>query len=309
MTKSKHLLDLDDADKPFIEALIARARQFKTGVPNENARLRGKVVLGMFFEPSTRTTTSFAVAAQRLGATWIDFRTEGSSLVKGETLEDTMLTVRAIGADAIVVRHGEAGFPHALARHFEGAILNAGDGAHAHPTQGLLDAMTLVEEFDDLKGRRLVISGDVGHSRVARSSAKAASLLGASVTLCGPPLLLPPTSPGWGFAELSADLDEVLPGADAIMLLRIQKERSAGDDLPPYQDLAAAYGLTARRAALLKPGCIIMHPGPVNRDVEIDGSLVRSDRSRIERQVENGVYVRMAALERSLGQPLRERVA
>ncbi len=191
MTKSRHLLDLDDADKPFIEALIARARQFKAGVPNENARLRGKVVLGMFFEPSTRTTTSFAVAAQRLGATWIDFHTEGSSLAKGETLEDTMLTVRAIGADAIVVRHSEAGFPHALARHFEGAILNAGDGAHAHPTQGLLDAMTLLEEFGDLKGRRLVISGDVGHSRVARSSAKAAWLLGASVTLCGPPLLLP----------------------------------------------------------------------------------------------------------------------
>jgi aspartate carbamoyltransferase catalytic subunit len=309
VTKSRHLLDLDDADKPFIEALIARARQFKAGVQNENLRLRGKIVLGMFFEPSTRTTTSFSVAAQRLGATWIDFRTEGSSLVKGETLEDTMLTVRAIGADAIVVRHGEAGFPHALARHFEGAILNAGDGAHAHPTQGLLDAMTLVEEFGDLKGRRLVISGDVSHSRVARSSAKAAWLLGASVTLCGPPLLLPPTSPGWGFAELSADLDEVLPSADAIMLLRMQKERASGDDMPPLRDLASGFGLTAQRAAQLKPGCIFMHPGPVNRDVEIDGALVRAENSRIERQVENGVYVRMAALERSLGQPLRERVA
>lgn len=309
MTKTKHLLDLDDADRPFIEALIARARQFKAGVPNENIRLRGKVVLAMFFEASTRTTTSFAVAAQRLGATWIDFQTQGSSLTKGESLEDTMRTVRAIGADAIVVRHAEAGFPHALARYFEGVILNAGDGAHAHPTQGLLDAMTLVEEFENLAGRRLVISGDVGHSRVARSSARAAWLLGAAVTLCGPPSLLPPSAPGWGFADLSADMDALLPSADALMLLRIQKERAAGSEMPPYEDLARCYGLTLARAAQLKPHCIIMHPGPVNRDVEIDGSLVRSERSRIERQVENGVYVRMAALERSLGSSARERVA
>ena len=309
MTKTKHLLDLDDADRPFIEALIARARQFKAGLPNENIRLRGKIVLGMFFEASTRTTTSFAVVASRLGATWIDFKTEGSSLVKGESLEDTMRTVRAIGAHAIVVRHAEAGFPHALARYFEGAVFNAGDGAHAHPTQGLLDAMTLVEEFGDLAARKLVICGDISHSRVARSSGRAAWLLGASVTLCGPPLLLPPSVPGWGFAHISADMDAVLPGADAVMLLRIQKERASGGDMPPYADLAASYGLTLSRAAALKPNCIIMHPGPVNRDVEIDGSLVRSERSRIERQVENGVFIRMAALEKSLGSPTRERVA
>ncbi len=306
MTKTRHLLDLDDADRPFIEALIARARQFKNGVANEGIRLRGKIVLGMFFEPSTRTTTSFAVAAHRLGATWIDFRTDESSFVKGESLEDTMRTVQAIGADAIVVRHSEAGFPHVMARYFDGAILNAGDGAHAHPTQGLLDAMTLVEEFGDLKGKRLIICGDIAHSRVARSSARAAWLLGASVTLCGPPLLLPPSVPGWGFAHITADMDAVLPGADAVMLLRIQKERAAGSDMPPPEDFARSYGLTLDRAAKLKPHCIIMHPGPVNRDVELDGSLVRSERSRIERQVENGVFVRMAALERSLGSPLRE---
>ncbi len=309
MTQAKHLLDLDDVDRPFIEALIARARQFKAGVPNENIRLRGKIVMGMFFEASTRTATSFAVAASRLGATWIDFDTEGSSLVKGESLEDTMLTVRAIGADAIVVRHAEAGFPHALARYFEGTIFNAGDGAHAHPTQGLLDAMTLVEEFGDLRGRRLVICGDVSHSRVARSSARAAWLLGASVTLCGPPLLLPQSSPGWGFAQLSADFDSLLPSADAVMLLRIQKERAGGADMPPPKDLAASYGLTLERAAKLPSHSVIMHPGPVNRDVEIAGALVRSPQSRIERQVENGVYVRMAALERSLAQPSRERAA
>jgi len=309
VTKTRHLLDLDDADRPFIEALIARARQFKAGVPNEGIRLRGKIVMGMFFEPSTRTTTSFNVAAQRLGATWIDFRTDASSLIKGESLEDTMRTVRAIGADAIVVRHPEAGFPHALARYFEGSVHNAGDGAHAHPTQGLLDAMTLVEEFGDLAGRRLVISGDIKHSRVARSTAKAVALLGASVILCGPPALLPHASPGWGIAELTSDFDSALPSADAVMLLRIQRERASGEDMPPSEDLARSYGLTAARAQLLPTHAIVMHPGPVNRGLELDASLVRNERSRIERQVENGVYVRMASLERSMSSSTRERVA
>lgn len=309
MTKSKHLLDLDDADKTFIEALIARARQYKHGVPNENLRLRGRVVLGMFFETSTRTATSFAVATQRLGAAYINFRSDGSSLTKGESLEDTMRTVQAIGADALVVRHAEAGFPHALARYFDGVVLNAGDGAHAHPTQGLLDAMTLVEEFGDLKGRRLVICGDIRHSRVARSSARAAWLLGAAVTLCGPPSLLPPASPGWGFAQLATEIDPLLPSADALMLLRVQKERAEADDLPPYEDLAKFYGLNRRRMDLLPPQCIVMHPGPVNRDVEVEGELMRHARSRIERQVENGVYVRMAVLEKTLGSLQRDRVA
>ncbi|MBV8164675.1 MAG: aspartate carbamoyltransferase catalytic subunit [Candidatus Eremiobacteraeota bacterium] len=309
MTKTKHLLDLDDADRPFIEALCTRARQFKAGLPNEHQRLRGAVILGMFFEASTRTRTSFAVAASRLGATWIDFSTGASSLAKGESLEDTMLTVRAIGADAIVVRHAEAGFPHALARYFQGAIINAGDGAHAHPTQGLLDAMTLLEEFGELTRRRLVICGDIAHSRVARSSGRAAHLLGASVTLCAPPLLLPGSSPGWGFAQLTAELDPLLPKADAIMMLRIQKERADGSEMPPPADLAAFYGLTEERAAQLPPHAIIMHPGPVNRDVELAAALVRDPRSRIERQVENGVYVRMAALEQCLGRPARERAA
>ncbi len=309
MTKPRHLLDLDDADRQFIEALITRARAFKAGVPNENIRLRGKIVLAMFFEPSTRTKTSFAAAATRLGAHFLDFATQDSSLVKGESLEDTMRTVRAIGADAIVVRHKEAGFAHALAQYFDGAVINAGDGSHAHPTQGLLDAMTLVEEFGDLHGRKLVICGDIGHSRVARSSARAAWLLGAHVTLCGAPLLLPPSSPGWGFAQLDADMDNALNDADAVMLLRIQKERAGADDMPPPSDLARSYGLTLARENQLKPECIIMHPGPVNRDVEIDGSLVAGPRSRIERQVENGVSMRMAVLEHSLPTVIRERVA
>jgi len=206
-----------------------------------------------------------------------------------------------MGIDAIVVRHCESGFPHALARHFTGSVLNAGDGWHAHPTQGLLDAMTLLEEFGDLKSRKLIIAGDVRHSRVARSSARAAWLLGADVTLCGPPLLLPDRIPAWGFANIATDLEACLPHADALMLLRIQKERSDGSDLPPAEDLVGGYGLTAKRAAMLPDHAIVMHPGPVNRSVEIDGKLVTFARSRIDRQVENGVYVRMAVLEWALG--------
>jgi aspartate carbamoyltransferase catalytic subunit len=300
MIQDRHLLDLDDAQRPVIEALLSRARAFKRGVPDAAVRLKGKVVLGMFFEASTRTATSFAQAAHKLGAAWHDFHPESSSLTKGESLEDTMRTIQAIGADAIVVRHRESGFPHALARHFRGSILNAGDGWHAHPTQGLLDAMTLVEEFEQLDGRRLVIAGDVRHSRVARSAARAAWLLGMRVTLCAPPLLLPSASPGWGFAQLATDLDACLPSADALMLLRIQLERADGAELPPPGDLVAGYGLSAERMDLLPSHAIVMHPGPVNRGVEIPGPLMTHPRSRIERQVENGVFVRMAALERCL---------
>lgn len=300
MNQDRHLLDLDDAQRPALEALIARARAFKHGVTDASVRLRGKTVIGMFFESSTRTATSFAQATFKLGGAWHDFVPDNSSLRKGETLEDTMRTIRAIGADAVAVRHEDAGFAHALARHFQGSVLNAGDGWHAHPTQGLLDAMTLLEEFGSLEGRRLVIAGDVRHSRVARSSARAAWLLGAHVTLCGPPMLLPSASPGWGFAELSADFEACLPRSDAVMLLRIQRERVDGTELPPSSDLKLGYALTKARLAQMPSHAIVMHPGPVNRGVEIASELVASDRSRIERQVENGVFVRMAVLERCL---------
>ena len=298
---SKNWLDLDDANRQAIEALIARASAFKRGVPNAARILDGKIVLGMFFEKSTRTVTSFAIAAQKLGAMWLNFDPESSSLGKGETLEDTMRTIRALGGDAVVVRHQEAGFPHALARYFAGSVINAGDGAHAHPTQGLLDAMTLVEEFGDLTGRRLVIAGDIKHSRVARSAARAAHLLGADVTLCAPPMLLPPSDPAWGFARTSTDLDACIGDADAIMLLRIQRERSDSAGMPPADDLADQYGLTEERAARLPDHAIIMHPGPTNRGVEIAHALVASPRSRIERQVTNGTFVRMAVLEDAIG--------
>ena len=301
MNSKRHCLDLDDMQRPVLEALIVRTHAFKKGVADAGARLRGRTVLGMFFEPSTRTAHSFAVAAGRLGAQWLSVDTAASSIEKGETLEDTMRTLAAIGADAVVVRHKESGFPHALAEHFAGSVINAGDGWHAHPTQGVLDAMTLVEELGSLEGRRLVIAGDIRHSRVARSSGRAAWLLGARVTLCAPPLLLPLSAPGWGFAELATDLDACLPEADALMLLRIQKERVDGTELPPFEDLALGYGLTRARLAKLPKHAVIMHPGPVNRGVEIESSLVTHERSRIEQQVANGVFARMAVLERALG--------
>jgi aspartate carbamoyltransferase catalytic subunit len=303
MTQARHFLDLDEAKRADVEQLVMRAREHKRGVPEADRLRYGRLVVAMFFEPSTRTAMSFAVASARLGAQWLDFNAGASSLAKGESIEDTMRTLRAIGADAIVVRHAESGFPHGLARHFAGSIINAGDGCHAHPTQGILDALTLIEEFESLDGRHLVIAGDIKHSRVARSSARAAWLLGAKVTLCGPPLLLPSTTPGWGFAALATDFDAVLPSADALMLLRIQNERSSGAELPPRGDLAFGYGLDERRMALLAPHAILMHPGPVNRGVEIAQQLVTHERSRIERQVQNGVFARMAVLEACLERP------
>jgi aspartate carbamoyltransferase catalytic subunit len=303
MTQARHFLDLDEAKRAEVEQLVMRAREHKRGLPEAGRLRRGRLVVAMFFEPSTRTALSFAVSAAKLGAQWLDFSTGTSSLSKGESLEDTMRTLRAIGADAIVVRHSESGFPHELARHFAGSIINAGDGCHAHPTQGILDALTLVEEFETLDGRHLVIAGDIEHSRVARSSARAAWLLGAKVTLCGPPLLLPSTTPAWGFAARETDLDAVLPSADALMLLRIQNERDSGAELPPRSDLAFGYGLDERRLALLAPHAIVMHPGPVNRGVEIADQLVTHERSRIERQVQNGVFARMAVLEACLEPP------
>jgi len=300
MTQARHFLDLDEATRAEVEQLVMRAREHKRGVPEADRLRRGRLVVAMFFEPSTRTAMSFAVATTRLGAQWLDFNAGSSSLSKGESIEDTMRTLRAIGADAIVVRHAAGGYPHEMARHFAGSIINAGDGCHAHPTQGILDALTLIEEFETLEDRHLVIAGDINHSRVARSSARAAWLLGASVTLCGPPLLLPATTPAWGFAALETNLDAVLPSADALMLLRIQNERGTGAELPPRGDLAFGYGLDERRMALLAPHAIVMHPGPVNRGVEIAQQFVTHERSRIERQVNNGVFARMAVLEACL---------
>ncbi len=264
--------------------------------------LRGRTVVNLFFEDSTRTRISFEAAAKRLSADVINFSAKGSSVSKGESLKDTALTLQAMGADAVVVRHPSSGAPHRLASAgwIDGSIVNAGDGTHEHPTQALLDAFTLrrhlADDAGDLEGRRVTIVGDVLHSRVARSNALLLSTLGAEVTLVAPPTLLPVGVDSWP-VECSYDLDPALAKADAVMMLRVQRERGAdGGFFPSAREYSRRYGMDARRMALLPDHALVLHPGPMNRGVEISAEVADSARSVIVEQVTNGVAVRMAVL-------------
>lgn len=287
-----------------LRAILARARDHLSAIEGGNGwtdSLRGAVVANLFFEDSTRTRMSFTLAARRLGAEVLDLAAGASSVKKGETLIDTARVVEAMGADALVIRHEHAGASATVARAVRCAVLNAGDGRHEHPTQGLLDTLTLanarnVESDFDLSGLRVAILGDVRNSRVARSDIAAFTTLGASVVCVGPPAFVPETLRAMG-VDVSHDLDAVLPTVDAVQTLRIQFERSATIASP--RDYAAGYQLNARRVALMKKGAIVMHPGPVNRGVEIAPDVADdAGRSVILRQVSAGVAVRMAALER-----------
>jgi aspartate carbamoyltransferase catalytic subunit len=271
--------------------------------------LRGRTVVNLFFEDSTRTRISFEAAAKRLSADVITFSAKGSSVSKGESLKDTALTLEAMGADAVIVRHHASGAPHRLAHSgwIHGVVVNAGDGTHEHPTQALLDAFTLRRHLaggtGDLAGRRVTIVGDVLHSRVARSNVLLLHLLGAEVTLVGPPTLLPVGVETWPCA-VTYDLDAALPKADAVMMLRVQRERmdpGAGGFFPSTAEYARRYGLDATRAATLPDHAIVMHPGPMNRGMEISADVADGTRSVIVEQVGNGVSVRMAVLYLLLG--------
>jgi aspartate carbamoyltransferase catalytic subunit len=268
--------------------------------------LRGRTVVNLFFEDSTRTRISFEAAAKRLSADVINFSAKGSSVSKGESLKDTALTLEAMGADAVVIRHHSSGAPHRLANSgwIGGAVVNAGDGTHEHPTQALLDAFTLRRHLaggaGDLAGRRIVIVGDVLHSRVARSNVLLLDTLGADVTLVAPPTLLPVTVERWPCA-VSYDLDDALVGADAVMMLRVQRERMNASFFPSAHEYSRRYGLDSRRAALLADHAIVMHPGPMNRGMEITADVADGSRSVIVEQVGNGVSVRMAVLYLLLG--------
>jgi aspartate carbamoyltransferase catalytic subunit len=270
--------------------------------------LRGKTVATVFFESSTRTRLSFETAAKRLSADTMTFTAASSSLSKGESLRDTVETLDAMGIDAMIVRHSCAGAAKQVAGWVEAAVVNAGDGQHEHPTQALLDCFTLREALavrdrsepaDDLAGARIAIVGDVAHSRVARSCVLAFGALGASVTLVGPPTLLPPTTEGWG-VEVSNDLDDVLSRVDVVYMLRLQAERLRETLIPSIGEYSEMYGLTRDRARRLRPDVLVMHPGPMVRGVEIDASVAGSPRSLVTRQVKNGVAVRMAVLFRML---------
>ncbi|WP_435747001.1 aspartate carbamoyltransferase catalytic subunit [Nocardioides sp. SYSU DS0663] len=305
----RHLLSAADLSRDDAELVLATAAELRSLADRPIKKLpalRGRTVVNLFFEDSTRTRISFEAAAKRLSADVINFAAKGSSLSKGESLKDTALTLEAMGADAVVVRHGASGAPHRLAHSgwVRSSVVNAGDGTHEHPTQALLDAFTMSRHLGgdrgSLDGRRVAIVGDVLHSRVARSNALLLATLGAEVTLVAPPTLLPVGVESWP-VETSYDLDAVLPKADAVMMLRVQRERMNGGFFPTPREYSRRYGLDGRRMATLQDHAIVMHPGPMVRGMEITADVADSDRSVIVEQVTNGVAVRMAVLYLLLG--------
>ena len=300
----KHLLSIDQLSPSQIELVLKTADSFRevgTRTIKKVPILRGRTVCNLFFESSTRTRISFELAAKRLSADVINFTGDArSSLAKGESFKDTAQTLQAMGVDAIVVRHSSAGAPHRLSRWVEASVINAGDGAHEHPTQALLDLYSIREHFPSFDGLRVGIVGDILHSRVARSGVAALTKMGSQVTLVAPPTLIPPAIEGWG-AEVSYDLEGVLPKLDVVYLLRVQKERQNEQFVPTLREYATFWGLDRRRVELMKPEAIIMHPGPMNRGVEIAADVADLERSIIIDQVTNGVAVRMSLLYLMLG--------
>lgn len=305
----KHLLSASDLDRDMAVKVLDTAAELATLTGNTVKKLptlRGRTVVNLFFEDSTRTRISFEAAAKRLSADVINFSAKGSSVSKGESLKDTALTLEAMGADAVVIRHGSSGAPHRLAHAgwIGGSVVNAGDGTHEHPTQALLDAFTmrahLRQGVGDLSGLNVTIVGDVLHSRVARSNVLLLNTLGAHVTLVAPPTLLPVGVETWP-CKISFNIDDVLPTSDVVMMLRVQLERMNASFFPSAREYSRRYGLDESRMATLSDKAIVMHPGPMNRGMEITANVADSTRSVIVEQVTNGVHVRMAILYWLLG--------
>ena len=299
----KNLLSISDLSASDLHELLDLAEDFAVvqsrDVPKVPA-LRGRTVVLAFFEDSTRTRTSFDLAARRLSADVVNFSAGASSLKKGESLRDTIETIDAMGIDAIVVRHGSSGVPQQVTSWTDASVVNAGDGWHQHPTQALLDSFTIRSRFGSLDGRTIALCGDIQHSRVARSNVEAFSKLGAEVVLVGPRTLLPDSLEGWP-VKVEPDLDRVLPDLDVAYFLRIQHERIGGALLPSDREYRTQFGLTVERAARLSPDALIMHPGPMNRGVEIDPEVADDPRAVVLDQVKHGVPVRMAVLFSVLG--------
>ncbi len=297
--KRKDLLSIEPLHREEIETIHQLARRFKelqASNPSSIPSLRGRTVLNLFIEPSTRTRIAFEIAAKRLGADVTLVEKAASSLVKGESLRDTAQVVEALQADVIVLRHSAAGSPQYLSQIVKVPVINAGDGAHEHPTQALLDTFTMREHLgDSLEGKKVTILGDILFSRVARSNIFALQKLGAQVTLSGPATLVPANFEKLG-VTVELNLRKALADADAVMLLRIQHERQTSTHFPSLDEYKSMYGLNQARGAWLKPEAIIMHPGPVNRGVELDSSLADSGRSVILEQVANGIFTRMAVI-------------
>jgi aspartate carbamoyltransferase catalytic subunit len=294
----RHLISIEDLDRDQLDNLLDTTQQLLPIAERKvksAPTLRGLVVCNFFLEDSTRTRISFDIAAKRLSAEVINFSGKGSSVSKGESFKDTALTLAAMGVDAVVIRSGSSGAPVQLASYLDVPVLNAGDGWHQHPTQALLDVFTMRQHLGQLDGRHLAVVGDVLHSRVARSLVQAAKLSGMEVTLVAPPTLLPPSVADWG-VRVARDLDAVLPEVDAVELLRVQRERMHRAFFPTTREYAAEWGLDARRLDLLRSDAIVLHPGPMNRGVEISADVADAERSVITEQVTNGIAVRMACL-------------
>lgn len=293
----RHLLAAADLTSAEIRGILAAARAFAPHVQRgENIPLlQGKTIVNLFFENSTRTRTSFELATRKLVGGTLNFAASSSSTTKGETLIDTARVIEAMKPDCLVVRHSSAGAPQTLARAVGISVVNAGDGFHEHPTQGLLDAFTMEEKLGNLSGKRVVIMGDIAHSRVARSNIHVLRKLGATVAVCGPPTLLPPDPKALG-VDFAYRPEELLDDADVVMCLRIQLERQNKMQLPTLGEYAKFWGLSKERAKRLKASAIILHPGPINRGVEVDPEVADSPQSMILDQVANGVVVRMSVL-------------
>ncbi len=300
---NRHLISIADLNRDDALLILDTAEELAQVADRPIRKLptlRGRTVVNLFFEDSTRTRISFEAAAKRLSADVINFSAKGSSVAKGESLKDTALTLEAMGADAVVIRHAASGAAHRLAGWVRGSVVNAGDGMHEHPTQALLDAFTIRRRLGRIDGLAVTIVGDVLHSRVARSNVLLLRLLGADVTLVAPPTLLPVAVSSWP-CEVSYDLDSLLPKSDVVMMLRVQAERMNAAYFPTVREYSRRYGLDADRMQTLPEHAIVMHPGPMNRGVEIAADVADSARSTIVEQVANGVSVRMAVLYLLLG--------
>ncbi len=300
----KDLLGLWELSADEIRLILQTAGSFREVSERSIKKvpaLRGKTVVNLFFEPSTRTRTSFELAAKRLSADIINIAAQTSSLSKGETILDTVRNLEAFNVDIIVIRHQSAGVPHAIARKSAASVINAGDGSHEHPTQALLDMFTIQEKKGRIEGLNVSIIGDIAHSRVARSNVWGLTKLGAKVTLCGPPTLMPKHLDDWN-TRVTFDVEEAIEGADVLMLLRIQHERQETTLVPSLREYRLRYGLNAERLARGKPDVLVMHPGPINRGVELDSSVADGPNSVILEQVTNGLAVRMAVLYLVAGQ-------
>ena len=300
----KHLLSMDQLSAGDITTILDTAeslRQVTSRPIKKLPTLRGRTVCNLFYEASTRTRISFELAAKRLSADVINFSADSkSSVAKGESFKDTAWTLEAMGVDAIIVRHGSSGAPHQLSKWVDASVINAGDGSHEHPTQALLDLFSIREHYKDFEGLKVAIVGDIISSRVARSNVKGLVTMGAEVTLVGPPTLVPREATSWG-VTVTSDLDAVLPDLDVCYLLRVQKERQSEQLFPSLREYALMWGLDATRLAKMRPESIVMHPGPMNRGVEISAEVSESPRSIILDQVSNGLAVRMSLLYLMLG--------